>query len=69
MILERLHPDVVGVGGPVTGADPITGAIVTHSFLMDGHYTALWFVRSQKDTGQEIRSIGLACPTARRSAC
>ena len=33
MILERLHPDVVGVGGPVTGADPMTGAIVTHSFL------------------------------------
>ena len=33
MILERLHADVVGVGGPVTGADPITGAIITHSFL------------------------------------
>ena len=33
MILERLHPEAVGVGGPVTGADPITGAIITHSFL------------------------------------
>jgi orotate phosphoribosyltransferase len=33
LILERLHPDAVGIGGPVTGADPITGAVITHSFL------------------------------------
>ena len=32
MILERLHPDAVGIGGPVTGADPITGAVITHSW-------------------------------------
>ena len=29
MILDRLQSDVTGVGGPVTGADPITGAIIT----------------------------------------
>ena len=35
MILERLHPDAVGIGGPVTGADPITGAVITHSWLQE----------------------------------
>jgi orotate phosphoribosyltransferase len=32
LILQRLHPDAVGVGGPVTGADPITGAVALRSF-------------------------------------
>ena len=32
LILSRLHPDVVGVGGPVTGADPITGAVALRSW-------------------------------------
>jgi orotate phosphoribosyltransferase len=32
LIIEHLHPDVVGVGGPVTGADPITGSIITRSW-------------------------------------
>ena len=35
MILDRLHPDAVGIGGPVTGADPITGAVITHSWLQE----------------------------------
>lgn len=30
--LDRLGPEVRGVGGPVTGADPITGAIVARSW-------------------------------------
>ena len=33
IILTRIHPDAVGIGGPVTGADPITGAVITHSWL------------------------------------
>ena len=33
LIIERLHPEAVGIGGPVTGADPITGAVITHSWL------------------------------------
>ena len=32
LILERLHPEAVGVGGPVTGADPITGAVALRSW-------------------------------------
>ena len=35
LILDRLHPDVVGVGGPVTGADPVTGAIALRSWQRD----------------------------------
>jgi len=35
LILDRLHPEVVGVGGPVTGADPITGAIALRSWQQD----------------------------------
>lgn len=32
LILERLHPDVRAVGGPVTGADPIAGAVAAISW-------------------------------------
>jgi len=35
MMLQRLNPDVVGVGGPVTGADPITGAVAALSWNSD----------------------------------
>ena len=33
LVLENLHEDVVGIGGPVTGADPIVGAValLSHS--------------------------------------
>ncbi len=33
LVLERLLPEVVAVGGPVTGADPIAGAVAAVSFL------------------------------------
>lgn len=33
LILARLRPDVVAVGGPVTGADPIAGAVAAVSWL------------------------------------
>ena len=32
LILDRLKPGVVGIGGPVTGADPIVGAVVAGSW-------------------------------------
>lgn len=32
-ILARLRPEVLGVGGPTTGADPIAGAVAALSFL------------------------------------
>jgi orotate phosphoribosyltransferase len=31
MLLERLDAEVVGIGGPVTGADPVTGAVILRS--------------------------------------
>ncbi len=33
LILETLAPDVVGVGGPSTGADPIAGSVATMASL------------------------------------
>lgn len=33
LVLSRLHPDVVGVGGMTMGADPITSAVTTLSTL------------------------------------
>jgi len=35
LVLSRLHPDVVGVGGMTLGADPITSAVTTLSTLRD----------------------------------
>ncbi len=32
LVLDRLKPEVVGIGGPVTGADPIVGAVVGASW-------------------------------------
>lgn len=32
LVLDRLKPEVVGIGGPVTGADPIVGAVVAASW-------------------------------------
>lgn len=32
LVLDRLKPEVVGIGGPVTGADPIVGAVVAGSW-------------------------------------
>ena len=32
LVLDRLEPHVVGIGGPVTGADPIVGAVVAQSW-------------------------------------
>jgi len=51
MILERLHPEVVGVGGPVTGADPITGAIIAHSFLNGRNLHGFMVRKEAKDHG------------------
>ncbi|RME25576.1 MAG: orotate phosphoribosyltransferase [Deltaproteobacteria bacterium] len=40
LVLDRLAPEVVGVGGPVTGADPIVGAVLAaawqHQRPLDG---------------------------------
>ena len=55
LILEQLHSDIVAIGGPVTGADPIAGAAAAlswkkgtpiHSFMVrkepKGHGTQVW---------------------------
>ena len=55
LILQRLAPDIIGVGGPVTGADPIAGAVAllsaqkgrpVHGFMVrkqpKGHGAQQW---------------------------
>lgn len=51
MILERLAPGVVGVGGPVTGADPITGAVVALSWLQQCPVHGFMVRKEAKDHG------------------
>lgn len=46
LILARLAPDVLGVGGPVTGADPIAGAVAARSFA-DGRPRFGFMVRKE----------------------
>ncbi len=55
LVLDRLAPEVVGVGGPIAGADPIVGAVVALSWRRErpllgfqvrkepkGHGRGLW---------------------------
>ena len=46
LILARLRPDVVAVGGPVTGADPIAGAVAAISWIQ-GHPVQGFMVRKE----------------------
>jgi orotate phosphoribosyltransferase len=68
-ILERLAPEVVAIGGPVTGADPIVGAVVAAS-----HGTAQplcgFMVRKQpKGHGTRQWVEGLGNLTAGAAVC
>lgn len=46
LLLARLQPEVLGVGGPVTGADPIAGAVAARSFA-DGRPLFGFMVRKE----------------------
>ncbi len=60
MILERLRPDVKAVGGPVTGADPIAGAVAAISFTKGRAVQGFMVRKALKDhgTGQWIEGRG-----------
>ena len=51
MVLDRLAPGVVGVGGPVTGADPITGAVVALSWMENRPVHGFMVRKEPKDHG------------------
>jgi orotate phosphoribosyltransferase len=60
MILERVRDDVVGVGGPVTGADPITGAVVTHAWQQDRSIHGFMVRKEAKahGAGNQVEGLG-----------
>jgi orotate phosphoribosyltransferase len=63
MVLERLRPEVKAVGGPVTGADPIAGAVAAIAFTKGRAVQGFMVRKALKDhrTGQWIEGrAGLA---------
>ena len=60
MILERLRPEVKAVGGPVTGADPIAGAVAAIGFTKGRAVQGFMVRKALKDhgTGQWIEGRG-----------
>jgi orotate phosphoribosyltransferase len=60
LLLERLRPEVRAVGGPVTGADPIAGAVAAISFTKGRPVQGFMVRKALKDhgTGQWIEGRG-----------
>lgn len=61
LILERLKPGIVAVGGPVTGADPIAGAVAAMSWGTDRPIHGFMVRKQLKDhgTGQWVEGAGM----------
>ena len=53
LILSRLHPEVTAIGGPVTGADPITGAVVALSASTDRPINGFMVRKAAKGYGAQ----------------
>ena len=53
LMLERLKPEVVGIGGPVTGADPITGAVAALSWQQNRPIHGFMVRKKTKDHGTQ----------------
>lgn len=53
LILHRLHPEVTAIGGPVTGADPITGAVVALSASTDRPINGFMVRKTAKGYGAQ----------------
>ena len=51
MILDRLRPEVKAVGGPVTGADPIAGAVAAIGFTRGRTVQGFMVRKALKDHG------------------
>jgi orotate phosphoribosyltransferase len=60
LILDRLQPGVTGVGGPVTGADPITGAVALRSWQRDRPVQGFMVRKQPKEHGAGNRIEGRA---------
>lgn len=69
LILKRLHPSVSAVGGPVTGADPITGAVVALSHSTDRPINGFMVRKEAKGYGTQNWLEGRANLGAGCSVC
>ena len=54
LILERLGPDIAGVGGPVTGADPITGAVISEAWRQGRNLEGFMVRKEPKGHGLKL---------------
>lgn len=60
ILLDRLHPDVVGIGGPVTGAIPIVGSTILRA-EQQGRSLSGFMVRKEAKghgTGNTVEGLG-----------
>lgn len=70
LLLERLHDDVVAVGGPVSGADPIAGAVAALSAAQGPRPIAGFMVRKNpKGHGTKLWVEGMANIPAGSKVC
>ena len=70
LILARLHDDIVGVGGPVSGADPIAGAVAAISAAVGPRPVAGFMVRKEpKGHGTKLWVEGMANLPAGSKVC
>lgn len=60
LLLGRLKPGLVGVGGPVTGADPMTGAAVALSHWLDRPLMGFMVRKQPKGHGLKLWVEGRA---------
>ena len=59
LILERIGDDVVGIGGPTIGADPIVGAVILLSSLNNRPINGFMIRKNNKKWGKKGHIEGL----------
>ena len=60
LLLELLHPDVVGIGGPVTGAIPIVGSTILRAEQQGRSLSGFMVRKAVKGhgTGNMVEGLG-----------
>ena len=64
LLLERLHPEVVGIGGPVTGAIPIVGCTILRAQQVGRPLSGFMVRKAVKGhgTGNMVEGLGSLTP-------
>ncbi len=69
LVLERLKPEVAGIGGPVSGAIPIVGAVAARSWSIGRPIPGFMVRKEPKDHGTKQWVEGLANLPAGSPVC